>query len=98
MSSTAKDISSKDLLDQILTSLEDSKAEDVINISLKGKSEIADYMVICSGRSTRQVTAMAEKVADHLKHEYHIFPKGLHVPAVNPKSGLSRSYKFQVRG
>ena len=75
MSSTAKQVSSQDLLDRILSSLEESKAEDVIAISLKGKSEIADHMVICSGRSTRQVTAMAEKLADHLKHEFSIFPK-----------------------
>lgn len=75
MSSTAKQVSSQELLDRILTSLEDSKAEDVIAINLKGKSEIADHMVICSGRSTRQVSAMAEKLSDQLKHEYEIFPK-----------------------
>lgn len=75
MSSTAKQFSSQELLDQILTSLDDSKAEDVIAIDLKGKSEIADHMVICTGRSTRQVIAMAEKVADNLKHEYLVFPK-----------------------
>ncbi len=75
LSSTAKQVSGKDLLDRILSSLEESKAEDVISIDLKGKSEIADHMVICSGRSTRQVTAMAEILADLLKHEYSIFPK-----------------------
>ncbi|MCF6316062.1 MAG: ribosome silencing factor [Marinosulfonomonas sp.] len=75
MSSTSKQVSSKTLLERILTSLDDSKAEDVISISLKGKSEIADHMVICSGRSTRQVSAMAEKLADQLKHEFEIFPK-----------------------
>ena len=75
MSSTAKQVSSKELLERILTSLDDSKAEEVISISLKGKSEIADYMVICSGRSSRQVSAMAEKLSDQLKHEFGIFPK-----------------------
>lgn len=75
MSSTAEQVSSKGLLDRILSSLDESKAEDVIAIDLKGKSEIADHMVICSGRSTRQVTAMAEILADQLKHEFSIFPK-----------------------
>jgi len=75
LSSTAKQVSSKELLERILSSLDDSKAEDVIAINLKGKSEIADHMVICSGRSTRQVTAMAEILADQLKHEFSIFPK-----------------------
>jgi len=41
----------------------------VISISLSGKSEMADFMVIGSGRSARQVTAIAEKLADRLKHE-----------------------------
>ncbi len=75
MSSTSKQVPSKELLERILISLDDSKAEDVIAISLKGKSEIADHMVICSGRSTRQVSAMAEKLSDQLKHEFEVFPK-----------------------
>ena len=75
LSSTAKQVSSKALLDSILTSLDENKAEDVIVISLKGKSEIADHMVICSGRSSRQVSAMAEKLSDQLKHDHEIFPK-----------------------
>ena len=75
MSSTAKQVSSKALLERILSSLDDNKAEDVVSISLKGKSEIADYMVVCSGRSSRQVSAMAEKLSDQLKQDYEIFPK-----------------------
>ncbi|MDJ0629805.1 MAG: ribosome silencing factor [Rhodobacter sp.] len=62
--------SSEVLLEQILSSLEDDKAEDVVSISLKGKSEIADFMVICSGRSTRQVAAISEKLTDRLKQAY----------------------------
>ena len=41
----------KALLDAILSSLDDDKAEEVVTIDLKGKSEMADFMVICSGRS-----------------------------------------------
>lgn len=55
------------LLNLILTSLDDDKAEDVISIDLAGKSEVADHMVVASGRSSRQVTAMAGKLADRLK-------------------------------
>ena len=43
------------------------KAEDVVVIDLKGKSAFADYMVIASGRSNRQVVAIAEHLADRLK-------------------------------
>jgi len=55
------------LLALILESLEKDKAEDVIPIALKGKSEMADYMVIASGRSSRQVVSMSEKLNDVIK-------------------------------
>jgi ribosome silencing factor RsfS/YbeB/iojap/nicotinate (nicotinamide) nucleotide adenylyltransferase len=48
-------------------SLEEDKAENVVVIDLKGKSAFADYMVIASGRSNRQVVAIAEHLADRLK-------------------------------
>ncbi|WP_428547502.1 ribosome silencing factor [Profundibacter sp.] len=75
MSSTAKKVSSKALLESILSSLDDNKAEDVVSIDLKGKSEIADYMIVCSGRSSRQVSAIAEKLSDDLKQTFEIYPK-----------------------
>ena len=55
------------LLAEVRQSLDDNKAEDVIVIDLKDKSAFADYMVIASGRSTRQVVAIAENLADKLK-------------------------------
>jgi ribosome-associated protein len=57
-------------LDRILTSLDQDKAEEIVQIDLRGKTSIGDYMVIASGRSTRQVTAMAEKLVDRLKQEH----------------------------
>lgn len=55
------------LLSLILTSLAEDKAEDIVAIDLAGKSEMADHMVIASGRSTRQVSAIAEHLVDRLK-------------------------------
>ncbi len=52
----------------VLTSLDDDQAQDVVSIPLEGKTTIADYMVIASGRSSRQVTAMAQKLAERIKH------------------------------
>ncbi|TCO73605.1 ribosome-associated protein [Rhodovulum euryhalinum] len=69
MTGRIPDVSSEELLDHILASLSDDKAEDVITIDLRGKSSIADYMVICSGRSTRQVGAIAEKLKERLKED-----------------------------
>jgi len=57
------------LLSAILASLDDDKAEDIVTIPLAGKSEMADYMVIASGRSSRQVSAIAEHLADRLKQD-----------------------------
>ena len=48
----------------VLTSLDDDQAQEVVSIPLEGKTAIADHMVIASGRSTRQVTAMAQKLAE----------------------------------
>lgn len=55
------------LLQVIRTSLEDDKAEDLVEIDLAGKSEIADWMMIASGRSTRQVAAIADKLVERVK-------------------------------
>ncbi|MEM1276414.1 MAG: ribosome silencing factor [Pseudomonadota bacterium] len=55
------------LLDTIITSLEQDGAEDLVTIDLAGKSAEADHMVIASGRSTRHVSALSEKLIDKLK-------------------------------
>ncbi len=58
-----------ELLDAILRSLKKDKAEAMVTIALAGKSEMADHMVICSGRSSRQVAAIAEKLGERLKRD-----------------------------
>ena len=50
-----------------LQSLDDDQAQDVISIPLAGKSAIADHMIIASGRSNRQVAAIAQKLAERIK-------------------------------
>jgi ribosome-associated protein len=51
----------------ILKSLDDDQAQEVVTIPLAGKSSIADHIVIASGRSSRQVAAMAQKLAERIK-------------------------------
>jgi ribosome-associated protein len=75
MSADPTAVPSAELLEQILASLDDDKAEDVISIPLKGKSEMADYMVVCSGRSSRQVISIAENLAERLKADSGVIPK-----------------------
>ena len=57
------------LLSLIIESLEEFKAQDIASIELAGKSPIADYMLIASGTSSRQVTAMAENIVTLLKKQ-----------------------------
>ena len=62
-----KSISSKKLLKLTLESLEDDKGIDIMSINLIGRSSIADYMVVVSGNTVRQVTAMANNLIKKYK-------------------------------
>ena len=53
----------------ILHQLDEDQAQETISIPLAGKSSIADHMVIASGRSTRHVAAIADKLAQRIKQE-----------------------------
>ena len=64
---TSKSPSSKRLLKLTLQSLEDNKAFDVVSINLIGRSSIADYMIVASGNSSRQVTSMADNLVKTYK-------------------------------
>ena len=75
MTGEATPLTSNELLDLILTSLEDDKAEEIVKINLRGKSEMADWMVIASGRSSRQVAAIADHLTDKLKQDFGMLTK-----------------------
>jgi ribosome-associated protein len=51
----------------VLQSLDDDQAIEMVSIPLEGKTSIADYMVIASGRSSRQVAAIAQKLSERVK-------------------------------
>ena len=63
-------VSVEDLHKLVLQSLDDDQAQEIVSIPLVGKSNIADHMVIASGRSTRQVASMAVKLADKIKERF----------------------------
>ena len=60
---------SKKLLNFILESLENDKAVNIKSINLLDRSSIADYMVIASGSSTRQVNSMSQNLVKNLKNK-----------------------------
>jgi ribosome-associated protein len=55
----------------ILKSLDDGKAEDILDFDLRGHSSLADYIIVASGRSTRQVASLAENISKSLKAAGH---------------------------
>ena len=55
------------LLNCIIKSLSENKAEDITTIDLRGRTSIGDFMVVASGRSTRQVSSISQKLVDILK-------------------------------
>ena len=71
------------LLALVLHQLDEDQAQDVVSIPLEGKSSIADHMVIASGRSTRQVAAIASHLAERLKSAGHGNPRIEGLPAAD---------------
>ena len=69
------------MINVILASLEDSKAEETNSIDIKGKSSVADHMVVTSGRSHRHVNAVTDRLLRDLKDHGFGTPKVEGVPA-----------------
>ena len=61
------DMGTTALHELVMSQLDDDQAQEIVSIPLEGKSSIADHMVIASGRSTRQVASMAQKLAEAIK-------------------------------
>ncbi len=74
MSKSQKGLSD-DILSAVLESLNDDKADDIVQIELRGISEMGDHMVIATGRSSRQVTAISEKLVDKIKKTFGVISK-----------------------
>lgn len=60
-------LAADDLHSLVMQSLDDDQAQEIVSISLEGKSNIADYMIVASGRSSRQVASIAQKLAERIK-------------------------------
>lgn len=65
-----------ELVEALLTVLDDAKAEDIVSLDLTGKTSLADAMIIATGRSDRHVGAIADRVAFALKE------RGLPAPRI----------------
>ena len=56
-------------IEEIIENLDNSKATDILNIDLTGKSDICTHMIIASGTSSRHASSIAEKLVEFLKHD-----------------------------
>ena len=59
----------ENMRDAILNALDENKAEDIVTIDLEGKSAIADYMIIASGRSSRHVVGLSNHITEALSKD-----------------------------
>ena len=55
--------------------LDENKAEDVEIIDLRGQTSLADYMIVATGRSNRQVIGLADKISEQLKEAGYMIPR-----------------------
>tara|TARA_B100001939_G_scaffold31987_1_gene25003 strand:+ start:176 stop:562 length:387 start_codon:yes stop_codon:yes gene_type:complete len=60
------------LLNVAISSLEEFKAQDVVKINLVGKTSMADFMLIASGTSSRQIRAIAENTVTKIKKSSNV--------------------------
>ncbi len=63
----SQDTSSRSTLADVLHWLDEAKAENIVHLDIKGKSSIADHMVIATGRTDRHVGAIADQIRKKLK-------------------------------
>lgn len=65
----------KPLIDLILDTLDDAKAEEIVSVDITGKSSLSDHMVVASGRSHRHVAAIADQIITALREHGHGKPR-----------------------
>ena len=63
------------MIDVVLQSLDDAKAEQTVSIDIAGKSSLADYMVVTSGRSNRHVSAVADQLVKAFREKGFTKPR-----------------------
>ena len=62
-----KTLTAKKLQTAVIAALEDAKGQDIVSLDVRKMTDVADYMIVASGTSTRHVASMADRVADKLR-------------------------------
>ena len=95
-------LSATELSQMIRATLEEGKAQDIVTVDLRGKTSIADFMIIASGTSDRHTGGLAHRVMDALKHRHCSYnkPEGIaegHWVLVDAKDVIVHIFKPETR-
>lgn len=60
------------LQDFIIDKIDDIKGKDIVTIDVRGKSSITDYMIICTGTSSRHVSSIANHLLDEARKNNYL--------------------------
>ncbi|KKB96827.1 Ribosomal silencing factor RsfS [Candidatus Arcanobacter lacustris] len=76
--STSNKMAVERLKNFIIEELSEDKAENIVDVDLVGKTDLADYMIVATGRGNKHISSMADKLADKLTREGYggIIPEG----------------------
>ncbi|HEX8593268.1 MAG TPA: ribosome silencing factor [Pseudomonas sp.] len=64
---TKQKMSSEEVVQIAIAALEEIKGTDILTIDVRDKTSIADYMLIATGTSNRQLNALVDSVRDKVK-------------------------------
>ena len=62
---------------QMVDIIADKKGEDIVLMDLRGRTIVADFFILCSGNSDRQIKAIAEDLRSKIKEDYGIIPRSI---------------------
>ena len=72
---TDKRLAGADLASAIVAVADDRKAVDIVEIDVRGIVGYADYFVVCSGASDRQVKAIHDGILERMKRDHDLLPR-----------------------
>ena len=62
------------VLKKVLGILEERQADEVVVIDVKGRSDVVDYFVVASGKSSSHMRALFSYLKTAVRQEFHIQP------------------------
>lgn len=77
MDQTPITVEAIDLARHIIDMIADKKGEDIVLLDIHGQTLIADYFILCSGTSERQIKAIIDGIKETIKRDYNKIPQNV---------------------